>query len=113
MSHAIYKVTGFEIIGPHMLRINFNDGSAQAINFRPVLAGELYAPLNDIEVFNKVRLDPEVHTLVWPNGADFDPATLHDWPSYREAFARRAREWASERPKRDRVSRRGPRDLPA
>jgi len=30
-------------------------------------------------VFRQVRLDPEVHTVVWPNGADFDPATLHDW----------------------------------
>jgi hypothetical protein len=32
-----------------------------------------------LEIFNRVRLDPDVHTLVWPNDADFDPATLHDW----------------------------------
>ncbi|MCL5612100.1 MAG: DUF2442 domain-containing protein [Chloroflexi bacterium] len=32
--------------------------------------------------FNQVEIDPEVHTLIWPNGADFDPATLHDWPEH-------------------------------
>ena len=32
-------------------------------------------------MFKQVRIDPEVHTLVWPNGADFNPATLHDWPA--------------------------------
>jgi len=30
---------------------------------------------------------------VWPNGADFDPATLHDWPDYVQAFVSRARSW--------------------
>lgn len=33
----------------------------------------------DERVFNQVEIDPEVHALVWPNGADFDPETLHDW----------------------------------
>ena len=93
MSHPIYKVTGFEIVGPYVLRVSFNDGSIQAINFQPALAGELYAPLNDIEFFNRVRLDPEVHTLVWPNGADFDPATLHDWPMHEKALWERAKRW--------------------
>ncbi len=93
MTHPIYKVTGFEITGPYILRVSFNDGTAQAINLRPVLAGELYGPLNDIEVFNQVRLDPEVHTLVWPNGADFDPATLHDWASLEYLLVERAKRW--------------------
>src|SRR5437879_11410106 len=48
----------------------------------PVLEGELYGPLRDLDRFNSVSIDSEVHTLVWPNGADFDPAILHDWPDH-------------------------------
>jgi hypothetical protein len=46
-----------------------------------------------LSLFNQVRLDPEVHTLVWPNGADFDPATLHDWPQHEPALAALAATW--------------------
>ena len=93
MSHPIHRVTGFSIEGPHTLRVRFGDGTEQVIDFRPVLAGELYGPLRDPAVFNGVRLDEEVHTLVWPNGADFDPATLHDWPHHATAMAGRANAW--------------------
>jgi len=86
-------VLGFGIEGPYTLRVRFEDHSEQVIDFRPVLAGELFGPLRDPSVFNRVRLDPEVHTLVWPNGADFDPATLHDWPTHADAMAARAKEW--------------------
>ena len=55
-----------------------------------MLAGELYGALRDPELFSQVRVDPEVKTLVWPNGADFDPATLHDWPQNEAAFRRAA-----------------------
>jgi hypothetical protein len=41
-----------------------------------------------------VEIDPEVHTLVWPTGADFDPATLHDWPNHEAAMRRLAQTWA-------------------
>jgi hypothetical protein len=93
MDHPIYRVVGFEIVAPHTLVVHFDDGTAQTIDFRPVLSGELYSPLNDANVFNGVRIDPEVHTLVWPNGADFDPATLHDWSEHVQALRERAKEW--------------------
>lgn len=93
MDHPIYKVVAYKIIAPFTLRVQFDDQTERVINFRPILAGEVYGPLRDLAVFNEVRLDPEIQTLVWPNGADFDPATLHDWPRYEEAFIARAREW--------------------
>jgi hypothetical protein len=95
MKHPIYRVESFEIISPYTLRLKFNDQTEQTINFQPVLAGELYGPLRDVTLFNQVEIDPEVHTLRWPNGADFDPATLHDWPEQGEALKARARQWES------------------
>ena len=85
-----------KIVGPYTLEVGFDDATSQTIDFLPVLSGELYRPLRNQAVFNQVRIDPEVHTLVWPNGADFDPATLHDWPEHAKALADRAREWESQ-----------------
>ncbi|MEK7786976.1 MAG: DUF2442 domain-containing protein [Chloroflexota bacterium] len=94
MTHPIYRVVSFENVATHILKVRFDDETEQTINFQPVLAGELYGPLRDLSLFNQVQIDPEVHTLVWPNGADFDPATLHDWPQHADALAARARQWA-------------------
>lgn len=79
MKHLIVKVENFEIIGPYNLRVTFDDGSEQLIDFEPVLHGYYFGPLRDIALFNQVRIDPDAHTLVWSNGADFDPATLYNW----------------------------------
>ena|ERR1700722_3577600 len=93
MPHAIYRVQMVRVEAPFTLRVGFSDGTEQTIDFRPVLRGELFGPLQDLAVFNQVRIDPEVHTLVWPNGADFDPATLHDWPEHANELAARAMQW--------------------
>jgi hypothetical protein len=93
MNHPIYQVRTVEIVEPYTLRVRFGDDTEQIVYLKPVLAGELYGPLLELTLFNQVAVDPEVKTLVWPNGADFDPATLHDWPKYKDAFAARAREW--------------------
>lgn len=94
MTHPIYRVTQVERRAQYTLAVTFDDGSQQVIDFGPVLAGALYGPLRDEALFNAVRIDSEVHTLVWPNGADFDPATLHDWPHHVEHLAALARTWS-------------------
>ena len=94
MIHPIYRVVSFVIVAPYTLRVTFDDTTTQVIDLAPILEGELYGPLRDASFFNQVQLDPEVHTLVWPNGADFDPATLHDWPEHLEGMKALARQWA-------------------
>ena len=91
--HDIHRVVDFEKVAPFTLRISFEDGTSQTVDFRSVLKGEIYEPLTDPAVFDQVRLDPDAHTLVWPNGADFDPATLHDWPTASAPFERLANTW--------------------
>ena len=91
--HPIHRVESIQPVGPHALRVRFDDQTEQVIDFEPMLAGRLFGPLRDLAMFDRVRLDPETKTLVWPNGADFDPATLHDWPKHAEALATRARQW--------------------
>jgi len=95
MDHEIHRIVSFEKVAPFTLRVHFADGISQVIDFGPVLKGELYGPLQDSALFDRVQIDPEVHTLVWPNGADFDPATLHNWPEFAPALKALADTWES------------------
>ena len=93
MSHSIYRVVSVTVSAPYTLKVKFDDDTYQVIDFQSILKGELYAPLRDITLFNQVQIDPEVYTLVWPNGADFDPATLHDWSEDVNELATLSQHW--------------------
>jgi hypothetical protein len=94
VEHPIYRVTSVESIGGYRLRVVFDDRSIQDIDLETVLEGEIYGPLRDPALFAEVAIDPEIHTLVWPNGADFDPAVLHDWPQREPAMRDLAKRWS-------------------
>lgn len=94
MTQLLIKIIHVEIVESHTLRITFEDGEQRVINFASMLNGYYFAPLRDLALFNQVQLDPEIHTLVWPNGADFDPATLYNWDQGDGAeLAQRAARW--------------------
>jgi hypothetical protein len=106
MTHPIHRIESFEQIGVYALRVRFADGLVRTIDFAPVLEGEIFGPLRDPAVFRQVTVDPEIHTLVWPTGADFDPSTLHDWPEHETAFKAAARQWAEQSARADAASHR-------
>lgn len=85
----LFDVINFEIVGDYTLRLEFDDGTEQIIDFEPILLGPLFGPLRDRELFNQVRLEADLGTLVWPTGADIDPTVLHDWPQHVEAIVAR------------------------
>ncbi len=87
MYHQLYKVIAFEIVRDYTLRVKFDDNTEQIIDFSPVLYGEMWGPLQDLKLFNRVEIDAIAHTLSWPNGADFDPETLRHWPDYAAELA--------------------------
>lgn len=93
MLHPIARVATVQQVAPATLHIQFDDGTVQVIDVTPVLHGPIYGALRDPALFAQVLVDPEVATLVWPNGADFDPAILHDWPAHVDGLRELAETW--------------------
>ncbi len=89
LDYELYDVSDFEIVGDYTIRVTFDDGSEQVIEFEAILYGPMFGPLREPEIFNQVKLDSDLGTLVWPTGADIDPTVLHDWPDHIEAIIER------------------------
>ena len=62
----------------YVLWLRFNDGAEGEIDLSGELEGEVFGPLKDPEAFKKFRVDPELETVVWENGADFAPEFLYE-----------------------------------
>ncbi len=79
MTTALHDVTDVEVLGPYRLRLTFSDGLTGDVDLSYIRdwAG-VFAPLHDPEVFAQVRVDPEIGTITWPNGADLAPEVLHE-----------------------------------
>ena len=65
-----------KVRGPHRLWLRFSDGAEGEIDLGQQLTGPIFQPLRDPSAFAAVRVDPEIRTIAWPNGADFAPEFL-------------------------------------
>jgi hypothetical protein len=74
----IPHVVSAEVRGPYSLHLVFDDGLTGTLDLEEFLRGPVFQPLHDPAYFARVFVDPELGTIVWPNGADFAPETLHE-----------------------------------
>lgn len=72
------RIRSVEPLERFALRLGFDDGTTREIDLEDELWGPVFEPLRqDPELFRQVRVDEELGTIVWPNGADMDPDVLH------------------------------------
>ena len=71
-------VTDVQYLGSYRLKVVFDDGAEKVVDFKDELWGEIYEPLNDVELFKQVSINPDFGVLCWPNGADIASDTLYE-----------------------------------
>lgn len=74
----IPKICDFKYVADYRIWLAFEDGSQGEIDLADELWGEIFEPLKDLEMFKDARLDQELNTIVWENGADFAPEYLYE-----------------------------------
>lgn len=74
----LVDVTAVRYVRDYVVWVRFEDGLEGEVDLRSSLRGPVFEPLKDLEYFRQVRVDPELGTITWPNGADIAPETLHE-----------------------------------
>ena len=71
------RLRDVETLGEFRVRLSLTDGSVREVDLEPYLNGPAFEPLRaDPTLFKAVRVDEQLGTIVWPNGADIDPDVL-------------------------------------
>jgi len=61
-----------------IIHLRFSDGTTGDVDLKDELEGVIFDPLKDIFYFKQFDLNHDIHTITWPNGADFAPEFLHE-----------------------------------
>lgn len=60
------------------VQLTFTDGTERTVDLSPYLVGPIFEPLKtDPDLFRSVKVDDQLGTIVWPNGADLCPDVLY------------------------------------
>jgi hypothetical protein len=61
----------------YVIHLKFNDGAKGFVDLGDQLYGEMFVLLRDTDRFKAFKVDPELNTVVWENGADLAPEFLY------------------------------------
>ena len=71
-------VTGVAVIGEHVLRLLFSDGTVGDADLSAERWTGALEPLNDPGFFAQVTVDRESGTVTWPGDIDLAPEPLYN-----------------------------------
>ena len=90
----ILHITEAKYIEDYKVQVVFNDGRNGVADLLEVLHGPVFNSLKDKKLFAQLRVDDEMATITWPNGADLAPESVYfrafkDVPELQKQF----KEW--------------------
>lgn len=71
------RVTDARYVRDYVVWVRFADGVEGEVDLRDELHGEVFLPLKDKKLFRALSVNPDWHTISWPNGADLAPEFLY------------------------------------
>ena len=72
------RIRAVEPLEKFTVRLEFTDGTQKVMDLEPYLHGPVFESLRtEPTLFRSVRVDPQLGTIVWDNGADFDPDVMY------------------------------------
>ena len=74
----LIRITGAQALKGFSVRLTFNDGTEKTVDLEPYFHGPIFEPLRrDPQMFQTMKVDKRMGTIVWENGADIDPDVLY------------------------------------
>jgi len=70
-------ITEAKYLEGYKLEVSFNNGLKGIADLSEVLRGPVFEPLKDLSFFSQFKIDEELETIVWPNGADLAPEYIY------------------------------------
>jgi hypothetical protein len=74
----MHFVRDVQYLSGYKLRLKFEDGVEREVDLSQHLDGEIFEPLKNVSNFRNVRVNSEIDTIVWENGADMSPDFLYE-----------------------------------
>ena len=74
----IIGVQKAEYLEDFKIKITFDNHQIKIVDLAGFIEGAIFEPLKDIDYFKKVKIDKEIDTICWENGADFSPEFLYE-----------------------------------
>jgi hypothetical protein len=86
-ARALDRASGVVVMIPRVVEVKplanfclwvcFMDGTSGTVDLAQELWGPMFEPLANPDLFHQAMVDPELETVVWPNGADLSPEFLY------------------------------------
>jgi len=70
-------VTSAKYVEDYKIEVSFSNGRKGIADLRNALKGSVFEELKNKSEFSSFKVDEELETIVWPNGADLAPEYIY------------------------------------